>query len=255
MNLQALGSEDGVEGSREVAIAIVDQEARLGLRRLNLPGQVPRLLGGPGSAWVLAAGGEQDAPAGQLQEEQDVEALQEGGVHREVVTGQDCPALSPQEAAPGESCPPRSRRDAVAAEQVADATRGDPMAELEQLASDALVTPEGVLPGQRQHQLPPLGRQIRSAGTAAAAKRCPAVTDQRPVPAKDGRRLHQEQGPSRQLAAEGSQDQAVRRPPARASSGGRRTSNSWRRARSSRSRSAVGRPRRMRRSISRRRMA
>ncbi len=39
------------------------------------------------------------------------------------------------------------------------------------------------------------------------------------MPAKDGRRLHQEQGPSRQLAAEGSQDQAVRRPPARASSG------------------------------------
>ena len=45
------------------------------------------------------------------------------------------------------------------------------------------------------------------------------MTDQRPVPAKDGGRLHQEQGTGRQLAAEGSQDQAVRRPPARASSG------------------------------------
>jgi hypothetical protein len=39
------------------------------------------------------------------------------------------------------------------------------------------------------------------------------------VPAKDGGRLHQEQGTGRQLAAERSQDQAVRRPPARASSG------------------------------------
>ena len=31
-----------------------------------VPGQVPHLLGGPGSAGVLAAGGEQDAPAGQV---------------------------------------------------------------------------------------------------------------------------------------------------------------------------------------------
>jgi hypothetical protein len=30
------------------------------------------------------------------------------------------------------------------------------MTEFEQLASDALVTPERVLPGQPQHQLPPL---------------------------------------------------------------------------------------------------
>jgi len=41
------------------------------------------------------------------------------------------------------------------------------------------------------------------------------MTDQRPVPAKDGGRLHQEQGPGRELAAQGSQDQAVGRPPAR----------------------------------------
>jgi len=32
----------------------------------GVPGQVPHLLGGPGSAGVLAAGGEQDAPAGQV---------------------------------------------------------------------------------------------------------------------------------------------------------------------------------------------
>ena len=44
--------------------------------------------------------------------------------------------------------------------------------------------------------------------------------DQRPVPAENRGRLHQEQGPSRQSAAQGSQDQAVSCPPAR----------SWRRA-------------------------
>jgi len=40
------------------------------------------------------------------------------------------------------------------------------------------------------------------------------MMDQRPVPAEDGGRLHQEQSPGRQLAAEGSQDQAIGNPPA-----------------------------------------
>src|SRR5262245_52066051 len=65
-DLQTLRSEDGIEGSREVAVAIMDQEAGLDLRLLQLPGQVPRLLGSPAMARVLAAGGEDDAPAGQL---------------------------------------------------------------------------------------------------------------------------------------------------------------------------------------------
>ena len=56
------------------------QKAGSDLSLLELPGQVPRLLGGPVSARVLAAGGDRIAPAGQLQEEQDVEALQEDGI-------------------------------------------------------------------------------------------------------------------------------------------------------------------------------
>src|SRR5262249_44207295 len=59
------------------------------LRVLQLPGQVARLLDGPAIARVLATGGEDDAPASQLQEEEDVQALQEHRVHREVVAGQD----------------------------------------------------------------------------------------------------------------------------------------------------------------------
>src|SRR5262245_15619241 len=63
-DLLALGSEDGIEGGREVAVAIVDQEAGLDLSLLQFPGQVSRLLDGPASARVLAAGGEDDTPAG-----------------------------------------------------------------------------------------------------------------------------------------------------------------------------------------------
>ena len=89
------------------------------------------------------------------------------------------------------------------------------MAEFEQLASDALVTPKWILPGQLEHQPPALGRKQRSTRIATAAKRCPATMDQRPMPAEDGGRLHQEQGTGRLLAAEGSQDQAIGHPPVR----------------------------------------
>ena len=44
------------------------------------------------------------------------------------------------------------------------------------------------------------------------------MMDQRPMPAEDGGRLRQEQGTGRQLAAGGSQDQAIGHPPARSSS-------------------------------------
>ena len=39
--------------------------------------------------------------------------------------------------------------------------------------------------------------------------------DQRPMPAKNGSRLNEEQGTGRQLATEGRQDQAIGHPPAR----------------------------------------
>src|SRR5262249_19373431 len=52
-------------------------------------------------------------------------------------------------------------------------------------------------------------------GAAPAAEGCPATMDQRPVPAENRGRLHQEQSASRQLAANGSQDQAIGGPPAR----------------------------------------
>ena len=61
--------------------------------------------------------------------------------------------MSLQEATPAEPCSPQCGRYTVAAEQVADARQGDPMAERQELASDALITPKWVLPGQPQDQL------------------------------------------------------------------------------------------------------
>ena len=67
------------------------------------------------------------------------------------------------------------------------------MAEFEQLTSDTLIAPEWVLPRQLEHQLPALGWHLRSTGTAPPAEGCPATMDQRPVPAENRGRLHQEQ--------------------------------------------------------------
>ena len=83
------------------------------------------------------------------------------------------------------------------------------------LASDALVTPKWVLPGQLEHQLPALGGKPRSAGIAAG---CPTAMDQRPMPAESRCWLHQEQSTGRRLAANGSQDQAIGHSPARSRS-------------------------------------
>jgi hypothetical protein len=238
----------------EVAVPIVDQEAGSDLRLLELPGQVPRLLGGPGCARLLAAGGEQDAPAGQLQEEQGVEALQADGIHREVVAGQDRPALSRQEATPGEPCSPRCGRHALA-EQVSDAGRGDPMAEFEQLASDALVTPKrfslASWSTSSRHSAGSSGRPGPRRRPNAAQRRWTSARCQPRMVAGCTRsrapadRLRPRAARIRRSATSQRGRGAVRR----------RTSSSWRRTRGSRSRSAVGRPRRMRRSISRRRRA
>jgi hypothetical protein len=89
------------------------------------------------------------------------------------------------------------------------------MAEFEQLAADPHVAPERVLLRQPEHQLLALSRQLRPPGTAAAAECRPAPTDQSPVPAQDGGRLHQEQRAGGQLTAERGQDHSIGCPPAR----------------------------------------
>jgi hypothetical protein len=83
------------------------------------------------------------------------------------------------------------------------------MAEFEKLAADALVTPERVLPGQLQRQPPAIGGKLWWAGTAPSAEGCPAPMDQRPMPAENRGRLHQEESTGRQLAAEGSKDLTI----------------------------------------------
>ncbi len=127
--------------------------------------------------------------------------------------------MSLEEATPGEPCSPRCWRHAVAAEQVADAGRGDSVAEFEQLASDALVTPKRGSPWPAGAPAP--GTRPEPAGDHDCAVGQTLPGDDGPAP--DASRgwwpAAPEQGTGRQFAAKGSQDQAIGHPPARSLSG------------------------------------
>ena len=68
----ALASEDGVEVASELAVAVTDQEAKRFRSLLERPGELARVLSGPGSGRVGGAAGHVDASAAELDEEEHV---------------------------------------------------------------------------------------------------------------------------------------------------------------------------------------
>jgi hypothetical protein len=95
-----------------------------------------------------------DPAAGHLEHKQDIQLLQEDGVHGEEVDGQYAAGLGAQELPPGERRPRRCGVDASAVQDAPHGAGPDPVlvAEAAQLAVDAAVPPNWVLPGQPQHQ-------------------------------------------------------------------------------------------------------
>jgi hypothetical protein len=73
----ALGAEDLVKIVRELAVAITNQEPRADALVAEFHEQVAGLLGHPAAVGVGGDPGEVNAPARQLDEEQDIETLQE----------------------------------------------------------------------------------------------------------------------------------------------------------------------------------
>ena len=106
------GLEHLVEGAGELLIAVADEEAHRWLGFVTIEGEVPRLLGEEGTVRVGGGAGDVHAPCPDLDEEQDVERLQEGGLHREEVAGEDPRCLSAQELRPAGAVPSRSGPEA-----------------------------------------------------------------------------------------------------------------------------------------------
>ena len=70
---------------------------------LECPGDLGGLLGEPGAGGVGGAAGEVDAAASQLDEEENVEAVERDRLDGEEVEGEDAPGLLAQERLPAEA--------------------------------------------------------------------------------------------------------------------------------------------------------
>jgi len=120
------GSEDLVELAGELAVAVADEEPRAGSFVLELHREVACLLGRPAAVGIRGDPGEMHAASRELDEEQDVEALQEQRVGGEEVALEDARRLRPQERAPARLEPVRRRLDPRLLEDRPDRARGPP---------------------------------------------------------------------------------------------------------------------------------
>jgi hypothetical protein len=141
----ACGLEDGVEGRGEVRPAVTDAEPEVPEPVAEVEGQVAGLLYGPVAGG--AGGDTADVhPAGAvLDEHQDVQSVQRGGIHVQEVGGEDLGGLRVQELLPGRVLPAPRRVDACGTQDLIDGGSRNRGAQLGQLAVDAAVAPERVL--------------------------------------------------------------------------------------------------------------
>ncbi len=131
-----------------------------------------------------------------LNEGQDVERLEEQGLHREEVAGQDPSGLGPQELRPAWTRSARRGTQALSAKKGPDGGGGDPDAELGELALDPDAAPRAVLPPQPKDQLAGVWVKGRPPSDALPSVG-PLPPHQLPVPPEQGPRTHHEGGPGR----------------------------------------------------------
>ena len=94
-DLDPFASEDGVEVTRELAVAIPDQKAHRRRTLRQSPSELTGLLGDPGAARVRRAAGEMNPTAAELDEEENVKPPQGNGLDREEVDGEHAVRLRP----------------------------------------------------------------------------------------------------------------------------------------------------------------
>jgi hypothetical protein len=123
----------------------------------------------------LACGVRGDAaqvhPAGAvLDEHQDIQSLQQHGIHVEEVDGEDPGGLGAQELAPGRARAARRRADTRSSQDFVDGGRRDCEAELGQLAVDAALAPQRILFRHSDGEVGDAPNRRRAARLAAPAR-------------------------------------------------------------------------------------
>jgi hypothetical protein len=99
-DLDVLTRQEGVEGARELRVAVVDQEAHRLVVVVKLHHKVARLLQHPGGVGLAGAGEVLNSAASDREEDEHVEAAQPDRVDSEEVAGEDRVGMRLQEAAP-----------------------------------------------------------------------------------------------------------------------------------------------------------
>ena len=170
----------------ELGIAITDEKTHWEVTVLDRPTHLAGLLDHPGGGRMGGTAGQMDASCAQFDEEEHVERLEEGCLHREEVTGQDLLAVMGEKAAPRASFLPalRCRRHLLALEHIPHGGPADALAQLDEFAMNAAVAPGRVLPRQTQDQL--LTRSVDARPTTwALVRERPLPADQVPMPPQD----------------------------------------------------------------------
>ncbi len=134
---------------------------------------------GWGSGWA-----QEDPPTPELDEHEDIERPEPGGLDAEDVAGDDPIRLGPEELGPGRPGPPRGGTESRRPEQAPDRRRSHSDPELAELALDPHAAPARVLAGQPEDQLPDLGIDRRPSGPTLPSVR-PLSPHQRAVPPEE----------------------------------------------------------------------
>ena len=142
-DFESFGSEDFIERADELAAPVTNQGPRSGELVGVSQEQVAGCLGGPRSGRVAGRLGVEHLSGGDVDEEQDVDPFECGGVDGEEVTGDS--GLGVKELCPGHVGSVRGRFDSAFFEDLPDGGGGECVAEAGEFAVDAAVAPGRVL--------------------------------------------------------------------------------------------------------------
>ncbi len=194
-HFDAFAAEDLVKGGAELAVPVMEQEAR----PLEDAGEaeVAGLLRNPGAGRVGRAAGDMDATASELDEEEDVVAAQGERLDGEEVARQDACCLLAQELSPAWPAAPRRGRQSRRQQEPPDRARRDAHTQLQQLTRDPRVAPARVLPRQAQDEL--ANATLDRRPTAGPLRLRPPAAYELSVPAQQRLRRHNQPVPTSRL--------------------------------------------------------
>src|SRR5450759_2572501 len=143
-------ANDLVERPAELRVPVADEEPDGTRTSVEVESEIPGLLGDPRRVRVRRCRTQVDPSAAELDEREDIERPEPGGLDGEEVARDDPARLGPEELGPARAGPSWGGTESGGPEQVPDRRRSDADPELAQLTLDPHAAPAGVLPGEAE---------------------------------------------------------------------------------------------------------